>query len=133
MGDVTDVAVVRQLSQEPERYGRVWQPFLSRWKDDILVAFGRELGRDTRRKVDMGDILCSRSTDGGVTWAEPAVVFDSQQPVGPLRFAYANAVLYQPPGQLVVWCFAMRCPLHYVDSEDSQLCAAYSADGGASK
>ena len=49
-----------------------------------------------------------------------------------MQFAYANSVLYKPPGQDVLWCFAMRCPMNYPDSEDSQLAAAFSGDGGRS-
>ena len=41
-----------------------------------------------------------------------------------------NPVHYRPPGQDVVWCFAMRCPINWHDSEDARLAAAYSADGG---
>jgi len=129
-GDVTGAVIVRHLSQESALYNRLWQPYVTRWQDELLVAFSRELGRDPRRKVDMGDVVCCRSTDGGATWSEPTVIFDSRVPVGPLRFAYANAVLFRPTGQNSVWCFAMRCPLFYVDSEDSRLCAAYSPDGG---
>jgi hypothetical protein len=58
------------------------------------------------------------------------MIFDHRVALGPTRVAYANPVLYRPPGQRVVWCFAMRCPLYYRDSEDSQLCAAFTADGG---
>jgi hypothetical protein len=80
----------------------------------------------------MGDILSSVSVDGGATWSDPVAIFDHRLPLGPLRFAYANPVLYRPPGQPTIWCFAMRCPLHYRDSEDSRLAAAYSVDGGRS-
>jgi hypothetical protein len=127
---VRDVRVVRRLEQHAGAgYDRLWQPFIAQWSEGhLLVAFGGHLAG----KVDMGDILCSVSTDGGDTWGEPVAVFDHRLPVGPLRFAYANPVLYRPPGQPVVWLFAMRCPLHYRDSEDSRLCAAYSTDGGRS-
>ena len=59
-------------------------------------------------------------------------IFDHRLPLGPLRVAYANPILFQPPGQSIIWCFAMRCPLIYRDSENSQLSAAYSVDGGRS-
>ena len=125
-GDVTDVRSISTLV-EPGPHNRLWQPFIAQWADrHLLVAFGAQLNG----KVDMGDILCSVSTDDGETWAEPVMIFDHRVALGPARVAYANPVLYHPPEQDVVWCFAMRCPLHYHDSEDSQLCAAYSADGG---
>jgi hypothetical protein len=126
--DVADVAVVRRLDQEPRGYDRVWEPYLARSGDTLLVAYGRKL----KEKSDMGDILCSHSADQGATWSDPVTVFDSNVPVGGRRFAYANAILYHPPGHEAVWCFGMRCPLHYRDSEDSQVCAAYSVDGGLS-
>ena len=79
----------------------------------------------------MGDILSCTSTNEGKTWAEPVAIFDHERHNGAIQFAYANPVLYRPPGQDVIWCFAMRCPLNWRDSEDSRLAAAYSADGGA--
>jgi hypothetical protein len=125
-GDVFDVHSISTLV-EPGPYKRLWQPFIAQWADKhLLVAFGAELNG----KVDMGDIVCSVSINDGDTWAEPVMVFDHRVPLGPTRVAYANPVLYRPPKQDVVWCFAMRCPLYYRDSEDSQLCAAFSADGG---
>ena len=127
-GDVADVAIVRRLDQEPRTYDRVWEPYIARSGDHILLAYGRRLAN----KSDMGDILCCRSADRGATWSEPVTVFDSAVPVGGRLYAYANAILYHPPGHEAVWCFGMRCPLYYPDSEDSQVCAAYSADGGLS-
>jgi len=127
-GDVTDIRLVAALPR-PGLYNRIWQPFIEVWRPGhLLVAYGQHLAG----KVDMGDIVCAISTDDGDSWEEPVTIFDHRVALGPLRFAYANPVLYHPPGQPVVWCFAMRCPLHYRDSEDSQLCAAYSADGGRS-
>ena len=124
----TEVRLVQTLDPSGP-YNRIWQPFIEQWKEKhLLVAFGAHL----TGKVDMGDIVCSISTDDGNTWGEPAMVLDHRTPYGPLRFSYANPVLYHPPGQDVVWCFAMRCPAYYRDSEESQLCAAYSADGGLS-
>ncbi len=127
-GDVADVVIVRKLEQEPLQYERVWEPYIARWHDDLLVAYGRKLNS----KSDMGDLECQRSTDHGKTWSEPVVVFDSNVPIGGKRYAYANAILFQPKGGDTVWCFGQRCPLHYRDSEDAELCAAYSADGGLS-
>jgi hypothetical protein len=128
LGDVSDVRLISTLKR-PSIYNRVWQPFIERWKEGhLLVAFGEHLSG----KVDMGNIICAVSVDDGDTWEEPVSVFDHRVALGPLRFAYANPVLYHPPDQDVVWCYAMRCPLHYRDSEDSQLCAAYSVDGGRS-
>ena len=127
-GDVTDVRLVATLKR-PGPYNRLWQPFIEVWQPGhLLIAFARQL----TGKIDMGDIVCAVSTDGGDSWEEPVMIFDHGVALGPLRVAYANPVLYHPPGQQIVWCFAMRCPLYYRDSEDSQLCAAYSADGGRS-
>ncbi len=129
-GDVTNLQVIRCLEKQPgSNYDRLWQPYIAQWSDaHLVVAFGGHLAG----KTDMGDILCCVSMDGGISWSEPVAIFDHRLPLGPLRVAYANPVLYRPPGQAVIWCFAMRCPLHYRDSEDSQLCAAYSRDGGLS-
>jgi hypothetical protein len=80
----------------------------------------------------MGDILASVSTDDGDTWQEPVAIFDHRQRQGAIQFAYANPVLYRAPGQDVIWCFAMRCPIVYENSEDSQLVGAFTADGGRS-
>lgn len=125
-GDAQQVTLIRTLdSQGP--YKRLWQPFIAEWQPQhLLVAYGGEL----RGKVDMGDMLCCISTDDGASWSEPVTIFDHRQWHGSQRFAYANPVLFRPQGQSIVWCFAMRCPLYYRDSEDSQLCAAYTIDGG---
>jgi hypothetical protein len=125
-GDVTQVRVIRRVEQHPGA-ALLWEPYIAETgKKRLVVAFGAGIAG----KVDMGDILASVSTDDGETWSEPSFVFDHTQRQGTLQFAYANAVLYRPPGQNVVWCFAMRCPINYAHSEDSQLAGAYSADGG---
>jgi hypothetical protein len=126
-GDVTDVTVIRRVEQHPQAW-RLWQPFIIQGekKRQLVVAFGAMV----HGKKDMGDILVSVSKDDGQTWETPVVVFDHSQRQGAIQFAYANPVLYRAPGQDVVWCFAMRCPLGYENSEESQLVGAFSADGG---
>ena len=110
-------------------YSRLWQPALALWKKKhLIVVYGAGL----EGKCDMGDMLCSVSTDDGDTWSCPVTVFDHRERFGTMQFGYANPVLYHPPGQNIVWCFAMRCQLHKTNSEVSQLCAAYTADGGRS-
>ena len=128
-GDVTDVRVIRRLEQHPYA-GKVWQPFIIQGdkKKDLVVAFGAELSG----KSDMGDILVSLSNDDGNSWSEPVHVFDHRQRQGAIQFAYANPVLYRAPGQAVIWCFAMRCPIVQRNSEESHLAGAFSADGGRS-
>jgi hypothetical protein len=127
-GDVKDVRTVRRVEQHPGA-SLVWEPYIAEWKPKhLVVAFGAGIPG----KIDMGDILACVSTNDGDTWSEPVFVFDHNQRFGALQFAYANAVLYKPPGQDVLWCFAMRCPMNYRDSEDSQLVGAYSGDGGLS-
>jgi hypothetical protein len=128
-GDVTDVRVVRRVEQHPYAW-KVWQPFIIQGekKRDLLVAFGVQVNG----KTDMGDILVSLSKDDGDSWADPVPVFDHRQWQGAIQFAYANPVLYRAPGQEVIWCFAMRCPMVYRNSEESQLVGAFSADGGRS-
>jgi hypothetical protein len=80
----------------------------------------------------MGSIDAVVSSNDGDSWSIPSTIFNHEQRHGAIQFAYCNAVLYRPPGQGVLWCFAMRCPLNYPDSEDSHLAAAYSGDGGRS-
>jgi hypothetical protein len=128
-GDVTDVRVIRRVEQHPYA-GKVWQPFIIQGdkKKDLVVAFGAELSG----KSDMGDILVSLSNDDGDSWSEPVHVFDHRQRQGSIQFAYANPVLYRAPGQAVIWCFAMRCPIVQRNSEESHLAGAFSADGGRS-
>jgi hypothetical protein len=128
-GDITDIRVVRRLEQHPYAW-KIWQPFIIRGdrKRDLLVAFGVQVNG----KNDMGDILVSLSRDDGDTWQEPVAVFDHRERQGAIQFAYANPVLYRAPGQDVIWCFAMRCPLVYRNSEESQLVGAFTADGGRS-
>lgn len=125
-GDASEVTLVREL-EEPGPYNRLWQPFIERWaKGNYLVAYGAHY----TGKIDIGDILCCQTHDGGKSWGEPIPIFDQHSFGGPHRVAYANPVLYRPPGQDIVWCFAMRCRFFYRDSEDSELVAAYSADSG---
>ena len=113
----------------PGPYDRIWQPALAQWREEhLLVVYGGQL----EGKSDMGDMMCSVSTDDGDAWSHPVTVFDHKERFGAMQFGYANPVLYHPPGQDVVWCYAMRCPLHYTNSEISHLCAAYTADGGRS-
>ena len=83
-------------------------------------------------KSDMGDIACCVSTSDGDTWSDAVTIFDHNQRHGNLQFAYANSILYKPPGQDVIWCYAMRCPMNSRNSEESQLVGAFSADGGRS-
>ncbi len=127
-GDVTDVRVIRHMEKRPGA-SLLWEPYLAQWKGRHLVA---AFGAGIPGKTDMGDILASVSTDDGDTWSDPVFIFDHNQRHGALQFAYANAILYKPPGQDVLWAFGMRCPLNYRNSEDAQLVGAYSADGGRS-
>lgn len=127
-GDATDVRVIRSVEQQPGA-PLLWEPYIAEWKPKhLVVAFGAGIPG----KTDMGDILASVSTDDGNKWSESAFVFDHNQRFGAMQFGYANPVLYKPPGQDVLWCFAMRCPMNYQHSEDSQLVGAFSADGGRS-
>lgn len=127
-GDVTAVRVVRHMDKHPGS-SELWEPYLAQWKGRHLVA---AFGVKIPGKTDMGDIMASVSTDDGDTWGDPVYVFNHQERQGTLRFAYANAILYKAPEQDVMWAFAMRCPMNYRHSEDSQLVGAYSADGGRS-
>jgi len=125
-GDVTDVRVIRRVASHPDAW-RVWQPTIAQWKRrHLVVAFGAMI----QGKKDMGDILVMVSKDDGDTWREPVTVFDHERRQGAIQFAYANPVLFKPANQDVLWCFAMRCPIVYKNSEDSQLTGAFSADGG---
>jgi len=125
-GDVTDIVTVDELV-ENSIYDKIWQPYLARWDEQTyVIAYSRQL----KGKVDMGDIICSVSKDRGESWGVPITIFDSQTPNGTIRFAYANAVLYKDPAQDILWCYAMRTPRYYRDSEDSEMVAAYSGDGG---
>jgi hypothetical protein len=127
-GDVTDVRMVRHMDKHPGA-SLLWEPYIAQWRGKhLVVAFGAGIPG----KTDMGDILASVSTDDGATWGDPVYIFDHNQRHGALQFAYANAILYKPPGQDVLWAFGMRCPMNYRNSEDAQLVGAYSADGGRS-
>lgn len=125
-GDITDARRVASL-ETATPYDRLWQPFVACWSESHLLA---AYGVHRRGKIDMGDIVCSVSTDGGDTWQPPTPIFVHAPTGSGALFAYANPVLYRPPDQDVVWCFAMRCPAAYGDSEDGALCGAYTADGG---
>ncbi len=127
-GDVTDVAIIASIFAL-EGYRHLWQPFIEHMdKEHVLAAFGAEL----HDKREMGDIFSSFSEDNGTTWSRPVKIFDHRDKFGAIQFAYANPILYHPPGQSSIWCFAMRCPIYYADSEDAHLCAAYSVDKGRS-
>ena len=127
-GDVTDVRVIRHMDQHPGS-ALLWEPYIAQWKDKHLVA---AFGAGIPGKTDMGDIFASVSLNDGDTWSDPISIFDHNQRHGMLQFAYANAILYKPPGQDVLWAYGMRCPMNYRHSEDAQLVGAYSADGGRS-
>ena len=126
-GDVTDVRVVRRVEQHPYAW-RVWQPFIIQGERprDLIVAFGAMVNG----KKDMGDILATVSRNDGDTWSEAIPIFNHLERQGAIQFGYANPVLYRAPGQDVIWCFAMRSPISYENSEESQLVGAFTADGG---
>jgi len=128
-GDVTEVRVIRRVEQHPQAW-RIWQPFIIQGQKprQLIVAFGAMV----HGKKDMGDILATVSRDDGDTWEEPVPIFDHGLRQGAIQFAYANPVLYRASGQDVIWCYAMRCPIAFVNSEESQLVAAFTADGGRS-
>lgn len=127
-GDVTDVRIIRHMDQHPGS-SELWEPYLAQWQGKHLVA---AFGVKIPGKTDMGDIMAVVSTNDGDTWGDPVPIFDHRVRQGTIQFAYANAILFKPPGQAVLWAFAMRCPMNYRHSEDSQLVGAYSADGGRS-
>jgi hypothetical protein len=127
-GDIKDVRIVRSVEQHPGA-ALLWEPSIAEWKPKYLVA---AFGAGIPGKTDMGDIFASVSTNDGDQWSEPAFVFDHNQRFGAMQFAYANPVIYRPPGQDVLWCFAIRCPMNFAHSEDSHLAAAFSGDGGRS-
>ena len=127
-GDVKEIVTIDKLAPNSP-FSKIWQPFIASWKQDYyVVAYGLQL----KGKTDMGDIVCSITKDGGKTWTPAIYIFNHRLPNGTQKFAYNNAVLFKPKGQNVIWCFAMRCPQNYPNSEDSKLCAAYSCDGGLS-
>lgn len=127
-GDVTAVRTIRTADQEPGA-SLLGQPSLALWETGHLVAAYQ---KGIAGKTDMGSIDAVVSTDDGASWSIPSTIFDHTERHGAIQFGYCNAVLYKPPGQEVLWCFAMRCPLNYANSEDSHLAAAYSGDGGRS-
>lgn len=127
-GDVTDVATIDTLAENGP-YDKIWEPYIAQWTSKHLVA---AYGLQLRGKPDMGDIVCSLSKDGGKTWSPRITIFDHRQRNGTVQYAYNNSVLFRPPGQDVIWLFCMRTPLHHRDSENAQLVAAYTADGGYS-
>lgn len=127
-GDATDVVTIDTITDDGP-YNKIWEPHLALWTYDHLVtAYGLNL----RGKGDMGDIVSSISRDGGQTWTPRSMVFDHRHRNGTVQYAYNNSVLFRPPGQDVIWLFAMRVPLHYRNSENAELVAAYTADGGYS-
>jgi len=127
-GDVTDVREIDRLRPD-STYKLIWEPHLAKWTDKHLVCcYGLQL----QSKTDMGDIVCSISRDGGKTWSPRTMVFDHRLRNGTVQYAYNNSVLFRPPGQDVIWLFCMRSPMHYRDSENADLVAAYTVDGGLS-
>ena len=127
-GDVRDVRVIRHMEKHPGA-SLLWEPYIAQWKGKHLVA---AFGAGISGKTDMGDIYATVSLNDGDTWSDPALIFDHNLKHGTLQFGYANAILFKVPEQDVMWAFAMRCPMNYRHSEDSQLVGAYSADGGRS-
>jgi hypothetical protein len=127
-GDVKDVVTIDVLP-ENSIYRMIWQPYIARLsKDHYVASYGLQL----KGKTDMGDMLCSITTDGGKTWSPPTKIFDHRIPNGNQRYAYANSILYVPEGHKTLWFFGMRCPIAQRNSEESELVAAYSCDGGVS-
>ena len=127
-GDATDVLEIDRLAPDGI-YNKIWEPHLAKWTDEHLVTcYGLQLNR----KLDMGDIVCSISVDGGKSWSPRTMVFDHRVRNGTVQYAYNNAVLFRPEGQDIIWLFCMRAPMHYRDSENADLVGAYTVDGGVS-
>ncbi len=126
-GDVTDYRVIRRVEQHSQSW-RIWQPFIVQGdkRGHLIVAYGAM----RNGKKDMGDIFVTLSNNDGETWEEAVPVFDHTLRKGGMQFAYANPVLYRPPGQEVVWCYAMRCSIAQRNSEESHLVGAFSSDWG---
>lgn len=127
-GDVTEVVTIDTLDLNGP-YDKIWEPYIAKWSDKHYIA---AYGLQVRGKPDMGDIVCSISRDAGTTWSPRVPIFDHRRRNGTVQYAYNNSVLFRPPGQDVIWLFCMRTPLHHRDSENAQLVAAYTADGGYS-
>ena len=127
-GDVTDL---REIDRLPSGsiYNKIWEPHLAKWTDRHLVCC---YGLQVSGKGDMGDIVCSISRDRGKTWSPRTMVFDHRIRNGTVQYAYNNSVLFRPPSQDVIWLFCMRAPMHYRDSENADIVAAYTVDGGLS-
>ncbi|HVZ97013.1 MAG TPA: sialidase family protein [Chitinophagaceae bacterium] len=121
-GDATDISIIDTLPANSP-YSKVWQPYLAILKDHTYIA---TYGFGLQGKTDMGDIVCAISKDNGKTWGHRISIFSSEG--GP--YAYANSFFYQDPVQDILWCYAMRCPKFYKNSEESELVAAYSPDKG---
>ena len=127
-GDVTYVTTIDTLDPDGP-YNKIWEPYIAKWSNKHYIA---AYGLQVSGKGDMGDIVCSISRDLGKTWGHRITVFDHRVRNGTVQYAYNNSVLFRPDGQDVVWLFAMRAPMHYRDSENADLVAAYSPDGGYS-
>ncbi|HVY76263.1 MAG TPA: sialidase family protein [Puia sp.] len=121
-GDVTDITQVQKLDTN-SLYYKIWQPYIAILDSQTYIA---TYGLQLTGKTDMGDILCSVSKDRGKTWGHPITIFSSQEG----KYGYANSVLYKSPEQDIIWCYAMRCVKYYKNTEESELVAAYSGDGG---
>jgi hypothetical protein len=132
-GDVRDLRVLDHISNHPG-FTRFWAAYIAEWsagsagRRHLVAAYCVQL----EGKTDMGDIICVVSRDDGDTWTAPIRIFDHTERMGRLQFAYCNAILFKPDGHDVLWCFAMRSPLTPRNSEEGQLVAAYSPDGGYS-
>ncbi len=127
-GDVRDVSVIDTLDANGP-YNKIWEPHFTKWTGkQFVVCYGLQV----RGKGDMGDIVCSVTRDAGRTWEPRALVFDHRLRNGTVQYAYNNSVVFRPKGSDVIWLFVMRAPLHYRDSENADLVAAYTADGGRS-
>ncbi|MBT5813587.1 MAG: exo-alpha-sialidase [Opitutales bacterium] len=127
-GDLSDVVTIDELDPSGP-FNKIWEPHFAKWSDDhYICAYGLQV----RGKGDMGDMVASISLDKGKTWSPRVMIFDHQERNGSVQYAYNNAVLFRPPDQDVIWLYAMRAPMHYRDSENADLVAAYTADGGYS-
>jgi Neuraminidase (sialidase) len=121
-GDVADVTVIQKLDDN-SIYNRIWQPYIAILDSTTYIA---TYGLQLKSKIDMGDIVCAISKDKGKTWGVPIMIFNSQTG----RYAYANSFFYKDANQDILWCYAMRTLRYYPNSEESELVAAYSGDGG---
>lgn len=102
-------------------FNSIHTPDIVAVNNTTLIAFWRD---QLSNKVDLGDILYSRSTDGGTTWGAAQTLYAADA-----TWEYANIVVHKETNG-DIYAFVGRVPTADPDATTQRMVCKRSIDGG---